>query len=66
MTDNKIQLMTYLHGWRKGACSGAIPPELVHNKDFNKGYLDGRNALREASTKAQADYGAELSVLRAS
>jgi len=60
--DAKSKLMTYLKGWRAGACFKEILYK--DNEDYVRGYREGRAAYNDACVEAEEHYGATLSVLR--
>lgn len=59
------RLLNYMMGWKKGAGSSAFTDEQMKDKDFSKGYEDGRADSKSAYVKACKAYKAVLSPIRA-
>ena len=68
MNDPKARphtkLMAYMTGYRVAAGGCAIPPEMERNEDFNRGWIDGRDAKRAAYASACKHYGCTETYLR--
>ena len=52
--DARLRFDRYMAGWSIGAAYSPIPPALVDDKDFTRGWGDARKAKRDAA-QAEAD-----------
>jgi hypothetical protein len=57
-------LMSFVHGWRKGATGSAFNDALKSNADFMAGHEEGRRATQAMYALACKQYATTLNPLR--